>query len=130
MEKERYFSVQLIDYYTFNFDYIGTRTTGNGGGHSAIRDVRLGTPQSKATTTCSNGLPVVGGHAHPQATLDASSGGGGRPEAAPWDLQACFQHHVERRGCRPPNAAEASRRDDLAQFRFASLCTQCRANFL
>src|SRR3981081_2813942 len=32
MEKERYFSVQLIDYYTFNFDYIGTRTTGNEGG--------------------------------------------------------------------------------------------------
>src|SRR5436309_10448066 len=32
MEKERYFSVQLIDYYTFNFDYIGSRTTGNGGG--------------------------------------------------------------------------------------------------
>jgi hypothetical protein len=32
MERERYFSVQLIDYYTFNFDYIGTRTTGNGGG--------------------------------------------------------------------------------------------------
>src|SRR5438477_8585410 len=32
MEKERYFSVQVIDYYTFNFDYIGTRTSGNGGG--------------------------------------------------------------------------------------------------
>jgi hypothetical protein len=32
MEKARYFSVQLIDYYTFNFDYIGSRTTGNGGG--------------------------------------------------------------------------------------------------
>ncbi|MGY3692575.1 hypothetical protein ACVIGA_002655 [Bradyrhizobium sp. USDA 3240] len=32
MGKERYFSVQLIDYYTFNFDYIGTRTSGNGGG--------------------------------------------------------------------------------------------------
>jgi hypothetical protein len=32
IETERYFSVQLIDYYTFNFDYIGTRTTGNGGG--------------------------------------------------------------------------------------------------
>jgi hypothetical protein len=32
IEKQRYFSVQLIDYYTFNFDYIGTRTTGNGGG--------------------------------------------------------------------------------------------------
>jgi hypothetical protein len=32
IEKERYFSIQLIDYYTFNFDYIGSRTTGNGGG--------------------------------------------------------------------------------------------------
>jgi hypothetical protein len=32
MEKERYFSLQFIDYYTFNFDYAGTRTTGNGGG--------------------------------------------------------------------------------------------------
>src|SRR5882757_2136513 len=32
IDKERYFSIQLIDYYTFNFDYIGTRTTGNGGG--------------------------------------------------------------------------------------------------
>ena len=30
MEKARYFSFQLIDYYTFNFDYAGTRTTGNG----------------------------------------------------------------------------------------------------
>src|SRR5207249_6461488 len=29
IEKERYFSVQLIDAYTFNFDYIGSRTTGN-----------------------------------------------------------------------------------------------------
>jgi hypothetical protein len=33
MEKERYFSVQFIDYYTFNFAYAGTRTTGNGGGN-------------------------------------------------------------------------------------------------
>jgi hypothetical protein len=32
IEKERYFSVQLIDAYTFNFDYIGSRTTGNDGG--------------------------------------------------------------------------------------------------
>jgi uncharacterized protein DUF1254 len=29
---DRYFSVQLIDAYTFNFDYIGSRTTGNDGG--------------------------------------------------------------------------------------------------
>ena len=28
IDKNRYFSVQLIDLYTQNFDYIGTRTTG------------------------------------------------------------------------------------------------------
>ena len=32
IEKSRYFSVQLIDMYTFNYGYIGTRTTGNGAG--------------------------------------------------------------------------------------------------
>lgn len=32
IEKDRYYSVQLIDLFTFNFDYLGTRTTGNGGG--------------------------------------------------------------------------------------------------
>lgn len=32
IEKDRYFSVQLIDAYTFNFAYIGSRATGNGGG--------------------------------------------------------------------------------------------------
>jgi len=32
IEPNRYFSIQLIDAYTFNFDYIGTRTTGNDGG--------------------------------------------------------------------------------------------------
>ena len=32
IEKERYFSIQLIDAYTFNFAYIGSRATGNGGG--------------------------------------------------------------------------------------------------
>ena len=32
MEKDRYFVFQLMDLYTFNFDYIGTRATGNGGG--------------------------------------------------------------------------------------------------
>lgn len=36
IEKERYFSIQLIDAYTFNFDYIGSRTTGNGGGSYLI----------------------------------------------------------------------------------------------
>jgi hypothetical protein len=36
IEKERYFSVQFIDLYTFNFDYIGSRTTGNEGGSFLI----------------------------------------------------------------------------------------------
>ena len=35
-EKARYFSIQLIDGYTFNFDYIGSRTTGNDGGSFLI----------------------------------------------------------------------------------------------
>ena len=32
IEKGRYFSIQLVDAYTHNFDYIGSRTTGNDGG--------------------------------------------------------------------------------------------------
>ena len=32
IESGRYFVFQLMDLYTFNFDYIGTRATGNGGG--------------------------------------------------------------------------------------------------
>lgn len=36
IEEDRYFSVQLIDYYTHNFDYIGSRTTGNKGGNYLI----------------------------------------------------------------------------------------------
>lgn len=32
IEKSRYFSVQLVDAYTFNFAYLGSRATGNGGG--------------------------------------------------------------------------------------------------
>jgi hypothetical protein len=36
IQKERYFSVQLVDLYTFNFDYIGSRATGNEGGSFLI----------------------------------------------------------------------------------------------
>ena len=32
IDSERYYSIQLIDAYTHNFEYVGTRTTGNGGG--------------------------------------------------------------------------------------------------
>lgn len=36
LEKSRYFTIQLIDAYTHNFDYIGSRTTGNDGGSFLI----------------------------------------------------------------------------------------------
>lgn len=36
VEPGRYFSVQLIDWYTFNFGYVGTRTTGNRAGNFLI----------------------------------------------------------------------------------------------
>ena len=36
IEKERYYSVQLIDAYTFNFAYIGSRATGNEAGSFVI----------------------------------------------------------------------------------------------
>lgn len=32
IEEGRYFSIQLVDAYTFNFAYVGSRATGNGGG--------------------------------------------------------------------------------------------------
>ena len=32
IDEDRYFCIQLIDAYTFDFDYIGSRATGNGGG--------------------------------------------------------------------------------------------------
>jgi hypothetical protein len=40
IEKERYLSVQLIDLYTHNFDYIGSRATGNDGGSFLIAGPR------------------------------------------------------------------------------------------
>jgi hypothetical protein len=36
IDKERYFSIQLIDLYTHNFGYIGSRATGNEGGNFLI----------------------------------------------------------------------------------------------
>ena len=36
IEKERYYSIQLIDLYTHNFAYIGSRATGNDGGSFLI----------------------------------------------------------------------------------------------
>jgi len=36
IEKKRYYSVQLVDLYTFNYGYIGSRATGNGAGNYLI----------------------------------------------------------------------------------------------
>lgn len=36
IDKGRYFSVQLVDWYTFNLGYAGTRTTGNSGGNFLV----------------------------------------------------------------------------------------------
>jgi hypothetical protein len=36
IEKNRYFVFQMLDLYTFNFDYIGTRATGNEGGNFMV----------------------------------------------------------------------------------------------
>ena len=40
IEKSRYYSVQLVDLYTFNYDYIGSRATGNGAGSYLIAGPR------------------------------------------------------------------------------------------
>ncbi len=32
IEQDRYYSLQFVDGYTYNFNYVGSRTTGNGGG--------------------------------------------------------------------------------------------------
>jgi len=38
IEKERYYSLQFIDMYTFNFAYVGSRATGNDPGKSFSPD--------------------------------------------------------------------------------------------
>lgn len=40
IEARRYFSIQLVDAYTHNFDYLGSRTTGNGGGRFLVAGPR------------------------------------------------------------------------------------------
>lgn len=40
VEKERYYSLQFIDMYTFNFAYVGSRATGNEAGHFLLAGPR------------------------------------------------------------------------------------------
>lgn len=62
VENGRYFSVQFIDAYTFNFDYVGTRTTGNEGGTYLLAGPGwTGTPPPgvKAVLRCETELALV-----------------------------------------------------------------------
>ena len=54
IEKGRYYSVQLVDLYTFNYGYIGSRATGNGARLLHDRRPRLeGREAAGASTRCS-----------------------------------------------------------------------------
>jgi hypothetical protein len=50
MEKSRYFVFQMMDLYTFNFDYVGSRTTGNNGGDFLIAGPNWKGPMPKGIT--------------------------------------------------------------------------------
>lgn len=59
IEKNRYFSVQLVDAYTFNFDYLGSRATGNDGGSFLVAgpNWKGKTPKGiKGVIRCETGL--------------------------------------------------------------------------
>ncbi|NTZ96967.1 DUF1254 domain-containing protein [Pseudomonas koreensis] len=57
IEKNRYYSAQMIDLYTHNFDYLGTRTTGNQGGSFLVAGPgwKGSTPSGIAKTLKSEG---------------------------------------------------------------------------
>jgi hypothetical protein len=44
VEKDRYWSAQFVDQYTFNFAYVGSRATGNGGGRFLLAGPRWNGP--------------------------------------------------------------------------------------
>jgi hypothetical protein len=46
VEQRRYYSLQFIDMYTFNFAYVGSRATGNGAGTSCS-PVRIGRARNR-----------------------------------------------------------------------------------
>ena len=63
IEKSRYFSVQLIDLYTFNFGYIGSRTTGNDGGRFMVAGPRwkgVRPPHIKKVFRCETEFALAG----------------------------------------------------------------------
>ena len=120
IEKDRYFSIQLIDAYTFNFDYIGSRTTGNDGGSFLVAGPgwKGETPAGVKKVFRSETEFVIGGLSH--AAFQS-----GRPrqrEEDPGRLQGRAAFGVSRpaRACsragdRLHQAADAGRREDVAR---------------
>ena len=50
IEQDRYYSLQFVDLYTYNFDYVGSRTTGNGAASTCSR-ARTGRATSPMAST-------------------------------------------------------------------------------
>jgi hypothetical protein len=51
IEKDRYYSLQFIDIYTFNFGYVGNRTTGNGAGSYLLAGPKWSAKPRSTTTS-------------------------------------------------------------------------------
>ena len=62
VEKGRYYSVQLIDLYTFNFGYIGSRATGNGAGCYMVAGPGWKGERPRASPRCSGADAVLADH--------------------------------------------------------------------
>ena len=67
IEKTRYYSVQLVDMYTFNYGYIGSRATGNGAGCYMVAgpDWNGQLPDGVKKIFRSETRVRGGGHSHP-----------------------------------------------------------------
>ncbi len=52
MDPKRYFVMQMFDMYSYNFDYLGTRTSGNGGGRFLVAGPRLERRDAEGITRC------------------------------------------------------------------------------
>jgi hypothetical protein len=57
IEQDRYYSLQFVDLYTYNFAYVGSRTTGNGGGKYLLAGPIGKATNPKASTRSSAPTP-------------------------------------------------------------------------
>ena len=120
MEKERYFSVQLIDYYTFNFDYIGTPHDRQRRRQLPARRAGL---ERRDAQGRQEGLPLRDRTGVPDVSHAALRSGRPRQrEEGPGRLQGAAALGVSRPACaqgrtghRFHQAADACRAEDLAR---------------